>query len=125
MMSSSGASLHQPIVIPSYHLISFYLISRLQDRLQAYNKYSTQSKRMTLSHEIMKHDAMDATQKHSYYFHHQYIKSISLAVLALFTFWWWYHSFWSGSFLADDENFIKNQPDRSLTYHSSCPKSYK
>ena len=115
MMSNSGASLSQPIVIPFYHLISFHLLSRLQDWLQVYNKYSTSSQYMN-TYETMQQDSMDTTQQRSYYFHHQYIKSISLAVLALSTFWWWYHSFWSGSFLADDENFIKHQPDRSLTY---------
>ena len=116
MMSNSGASLSQPIVIPSYHLISFHLLSRLQDWLQVYNKHSTSGQYMNLNHETVQQDSMDTTQERSYYFHHKYIKSISLAVLALSTFWWWYHSFWSGSFLADDENFIKRQPDRSLTY---------
>ena len=70
---------------------------------------------MVHGHETMKQDAMDATQQHSYYFHHQCIKSISLAVLALFTFWWWYHSFWLGRFLADGNNPIKHHLDHSIT----------
>ena len=113
MVSSSGASLHQSIVIQPYHLLSFHLISRLPDMVQCYFRFcTTQNKHITssLQQKTMK---KDATQHH--YFHHQYIKSISLAVLALFTFWWWYHSFWLGGFLADANN-IQHQRD-SFSYH--------
>ena len=115
MMSNSGASLSQPIVIPFYHLISFHLLSRLQDWLQVYNKYSTSSQYMN-TYETMQQDSMDTTQQRSYYFHHQYIKSISLAVLALSTFWWWYHSFWLGSFFVDG-NGVQHQPEYSFSYY--------
>ena len=109
-------------MIQPYHLLSFHLISRLPDMVQCYYRFgTTQNKHITssLQHKTMKKDAIDATQHH--YFHHQYIKSISLAVLALFTFWWWYHSFWLGGFLVDANN-IQHQLQFPYSYHQRLPQ---
>ena len=105
MLRSGASAIRHSNMIKPYQLFSLELISYLENRARWYitsGETQCNSRPMNLLSKIMKQDNT-ATPHHSNYSHH-YIKSISLAVLALFTFWWWYHSIWLCGFVVDTTN---------------------
>ena len=106
MMSRSGAvAIGRSSMIKPYQLLTLELISYLENRARWYiDSGETQCKPSPMNpiSEIMKQDKT-ATPRHINYIPH-YTKSISLAVFALFTFWWWYHSMWLCGFVMDIYN---------------------
>ena len=65
---------------------------------------STSYSRNLQSPKFTKQDKRTIKLHHKYYFNHCNKKSIFLAVLASFIFWWWYHSIWLHGFVAFDRN---------------------
>ena len=102
MSISGAAAIGQSSMIKPNQLLYLQLISYLENRARWYidsGETQLNSSPLNLLSKDTKKDPT-ATPHHSNYSHH-YIKSISLAVLALFTFWWWYHSIWLCGFVMD------------------------
>jgi hypothetical protein len=102
---SGAAAIGQRSMFKPNEFFYLQLITYLEKRARWYidsGETQLNSKPMNLLSKVPKKDP-SATPHHSNYFHH-YIKSISLAVLALFTFWWWYHSIWLCGFVMDINN---------------------
>ena len=99
-MASSGAAASpiQPIVVRQNHILSSSLWPIVEE-LKSYSWCTTFLKTQGLSKTMIpsksnceKHEERE--RKHSRHHFHPYIKSISLAVLVLVSFWWWYNSIW-------------------------------
>ena len=121
-MASSGAAASpiQPIVVRQNHILSSSLWPIVEE-LKSDSWYTTflktqgLSKTMILSKSnIEKHEERE--RKHSRHHFHPYIKSISLAVLVLFSFWWWYNSIWFCGLFVGDMAYISNSYYRGTNY---------
>ena len=121
-MASSGAAASpiQPIVVRQNHILSSSLWPIVEE-LKSDSWYTTflktqgLSKTMILSKSnIEKHEERE--RKHSRHHFHPYIKSISLAVLVLFSFWWWYISIWHCGLFVGNVACISNSHHR-VTNH--------
>ena len=113
-MASSGAAASsiQPIVITANHILSSNLWPIVRE-LQSHSWYSTFFKTQGLSKTMIssqsyieKHEERES--KRSRHHFHPCIKSISLAVLVLFSFWWWYDSIWLCGLFVGNMAFISN-----------------
>jgi len=121
-MASSGAAASsiQPIVITPNHILSSNLWPIVKE-LQSHSWYTTFFKTQGLSKtmissqsDIEKHEERES--KHSRHHLHPYIKSISLAVLVLFSFWWWYNSIWLCGLFVGNMAYISNSYYRGTKY---------